>query len=107
MDTKLNLLFIISSSVVSAKTKTDTAGTTITVDTEALATDDFISLGKADVHKLNSVHMAADFSTAATTSDTDITRRFELDTGQRDNFYDIGRLTLKAGEGKSYRKIIN
>ena len=69
--------------------------TTITVDTEALATADFISLGKADVHKLNSVHMAGDFSTAATTSDTDITRRFELDTGQRDNFYDIGRLTLK------------
>ena len=55
-----------------------------------------ISLGKADVHKLNSVFMAADFSTAATTSDTDITRRFELDTGQRDNFYDIGRLKLKT-----------
>ena len=34
----------------------------------------------------------------ATTSDTDITRRFDLDTGQRDNFYDIGRLTLKPGE---------
>ena len=31
----------------------------------------------------------------ATTSDTDITRRFDLDTGQRDNFYDIGRLKLK------------
>ena len=42
--------------------------------------------------------MAVDFSTAATTSDTDITRRFELDTGQRDNFYDIGRLTLKPNE---------
>ena len=24
--------------------------------------------------------------------------RFDLDTGQRDNFYDIGRLKLKAGE---------
>ena len=42
--------------------------------------------------------MASDFSTAATTSDTDITSRFDLDTGQRDNFYDIGRLKLKAGE---------
>ena len=51
---KIKVIATISASVVSAKTKTDTA-TTITVDTEALATDDFISLGKADVHKLNSV----------------------------------------------------
>ena len=59
---KVKLTATISSSVVSAKTKTDTADTTtITVDTEALATADFISLGKADVHKLNSVFMAADF----------------------------------------------
>ena len=36
-----------------------------------------------------------DFSTNATTSDTDVTDRYELDTGQRDNFYDIGRLKLK------------
>ena len=28
-------------------------------------------------------------------SDTDITDRFDLDTGQRDNFYDIGRIKLK------------
>ncbi len=95
---KVKLTATISASVVGAKTKTNTSGETVTVDTEALATDDFISLGKADVHKLNSVFMADDFDTAATTSDTDITRRFELDTGQRDNFYDIGRLKLKAGE---------
>ena len=36
-------------------------------------------------------------STAASSSDTDITSRFDLDTGQRDNFYDIGRLKLKSG----------
>ena len=42
--------------------------------------------------------MAADFSTNATTSHTDITDRFDLDTGQRDNFYDIGRIKLKDGE---------
>ena len=39
--------------------------------------------------------MAGDFSTNATTSDTDVTDRYELDTGQRDNFYDVGRLKLK------------
>ena len=41
--------------------------------------------------------MAADFSTDAVSGDTDITDRFDLDTGQRDNFYDIGRLKLKTG----------
>jgi len=39
--------------------------------------------------------MAADFSTAADTDDVDVTDRFELDTGQRDNYYDIARLKLK------------
>jgi len=95
---KIKVIATISASVVGAKTKTDTPGTTITVDTEALATDDYISLGKADVHKLNSVFMAADFSTAATVNDTDVTDRFELDTGQRDNFYDLARLKLKPGK---------
>ena len=42
--------------------------------------------------------MAADFSTAATTSDDDITDRFDLDTGQRDNFYDVARLVRKSGK---------
>jgi len=92
---KVKLTATISASVVGAKTKTATTATTITIDTEALATDDFISLGKADVYQLNSVFMAADFSTAADTDDTDVTDRFELDTGQRDNFYDIARLKLK------------
>ncbi len=95
---KIKVSATISTSVAGAKTKTETAGSTITVDTEALATDDFISLGKADVNKLNNVYMAADFSTAANTDDTDITNRFDLDTGMRDNFYDIGRLVLKPGK---------
>ena len=33
--------------------------------------------------------MAPDFSTDATTSHEDVTDRFTLDNGQRDNFYDI------------------
>ena len=37
-------------------------------------------------------------ATDATSSDTDITSRFDLDDGQRDNFYDIGRIKLKDGE---------
>ena len=71
---------------------------TLAVSTQATIESGVVGLAKADVYKINSVYMAPDFSTAATTSHTDITSRFELDTGQRDNFYDIGRIKLKTGE---------
>lgn len=41
--------------------------------------------------------MSADFSTNATSANTNVTDRFILDNGQRDNFYDIGRIKLKTG----------
>ncbi len=94
---KIKVLATISGSVVSAKTKTNT-DTTTTVNTAALSGLTQINLGKADVHTITSVHMAADFDTAATTDDDDITSRFTLDTGQRDNYYDVGRLVRKAGQ---------
>ena len=96
---KIKVIATISASVVGAKTKTATAGETVTIDTEALAaTNTTISLGKADVFRINSIFMAADFSTAADSDDTDVTDRFDLDTGQRDNFYDISRLVRKTGK---------
>ena len=93
---KIKILATINASVVGSKTKTDTE-TTQTVNTEALATATTINLGKADVHAIESIFMAADFSTAASSEDTDITDKFDLDTGQRDNFYDMGRVVRKAG----------
>ena len=93
---KIKIIATISSSVVGAKTKTSTE-IEKTVDTEALATKSEISLGRADAFEIESVFMAADFSTAAATDDTDITDRFDLDTGQRDNFYDIARIVRKNG----------
>ena len=42
---KVKLTATLTTSVVSAKTKTNTTDQTVTIDTEALATDDFISLG--------------------------------------------------------------
>jgi len=93
---KIKVLATISASVVGAKTKTATTGTTLTIDTQALAaTNTTINLAKADVYQINSIYMAADFSTAATTSDTDVTDSFTLDTGMRDNFYDVSRLVRK------------
>jgi hypothetical protein len=96
---KVKILATINRSIANSKSKTLNTGTTLQVATEALATNrDGVNLGKADVYIINSVYMAADFSTNATTSDTDVTDRFDLDSGQRDNFYDVGRLTLKTGQ---------
>ena len=50
--------------------------------------------------------MATNFSTNATTSDTDVTDRYELDNGQRDNFYDIGRLKLKPGKSQPTGRLL-
>ena len=56
-----------------------------------------INLKKADIFKLNNIYMSSGFGSVADSSDTDITDRFDLDNGQRDNFYDIGRIKLKPG----------
>src|SRR5210317_715609 len=98
---KLKVMFTVnkSSTAANSKTKTLNEDETVQISTLAAVTKQGgISLGKADIYKLNAVYMSADFSTDATSSDTDITSRFELDNGQRDNFYDIGRIKLKSGE---------
>ena len=41
--------------------------------------------------------MAADVRTAATVRDTAVTDRFSLDTGMRDNYYDVSRIVRKPG----------
>jgi len=94
---KIKILATISTSVASAKTKTKTDATT-TFATAALSSPTQLNLGHADVFKVLTVHMAADFDTAATTSDSDITDRFLLDHGMRDNFYDVSRIVRKPGE---------
>jgi hypothetical protein len=95
---KIKILATISASVVGAKTKTAVEDATNTdASTSALATLNEINLKFADVYSVASVYMAPDFSTAATVSHVDITNRFTLDTGQRDNYYDVGRLVRKAG----------
>ena len=94
----VEILATITRSIADSKSKTLSSGSTLAVSTQATIESGTIGLGKADIFALNSVFMAPDFSTAATTSHTNITDRFELDNGQRDNFYDIGRIKLKTGE---------
>ena len=94
---KIKILATVTRSVASSKTKTLNTAQTVAISSQTTIQSGLIGLAKADVYKINSVYMSPDFSTVATTSHTDITTRFELDTGQRDNFYDIGRIKLKTG----------
>ena len=52
------------------------------------SSDGSYTLGKADIIRLVSVVDA---------TSTNVTERFTLDNGQRDNFYDIGRIIQKPG----------
>lgn len=54
-----------------------------------------VSLGKADIIDITAIYMAPDFTTAPTNAHTNVTDRYTLDNGQRDNFYDLGRIVRK------------
>lgn len=56
-----------------------------------------ITLDEADVISIDHVYMSADFDVAAEDTDVDIADRYELDNGQRDNYYALGRIIRKAG----------
>ena len=94
---KVKLIATITRSIANEKTKALVTGATEAISTEANCQEKTISMGKGDIFALTSVFMAPDFSTAATTSHTDITDRFTLDNGQRDSYYDIGRIVRKDG----------
>ena len=94
---KIKILATVSRGVANSKTKTLNAGSTVSISSQSTIESSLLSLSKADVYQINSVYMSPDFTTPATTSHIDITNRFTLDTGQRDNFYDIGRLKLNSG----------
>lgn len=70
----------------SVKTKTLTNRTaTLTPDSS-----DNVSLQRADIYRINSVKDGS-------STGNDITRYYVADFGQRDNYYDEGRLLLKSG----------
>ena len=103
---KVKILATISRSVAGSKTKTLNAASTVAVSSQSIIESGVIGLAKADVYKINNIYMAANFSTAATTGNTNITSRFDLDNGQRDNYYDIGRIKLKPGALKPTGRLL-
>jgi hypothetical protein len=94
---KVKILATVVRTVAGSKTKTLNSASTINISSQSIIESGVIGLSKADVYKINNVYMSSGFGAAATISDTDITSRFDLDNGQRDNYYDIGRLKLKPG----------
>ena len=93
---KVKITATVSRTVAGAKTKTANTDSTVNISSQSIIESGTIGLGKADVYGLSNVYMSSAFGSTASASDTDITSRFELDTGQRDNFYDIGRIKLKS-----------
>lgn len=78
----------ISAGTSAAKTLTETT-VTGTIDSDGTGLK-FFSLGKADIFDVSRIR--------ATDSDgIDLTSTFRLDNGQRDNFYNVGRLIVRGG----------
>lgn len=78
------------------KTKSLT-NTTSSYNTQVTATKSSLVLQKADIYRIRSVKMDAvgTFSSPSGTYTIDITDRYDIDDGQRDTHYDLGRLNLK------------
>jgi hypothetical protein len=94
---KVKITATVSRAVAGSKTKSLTSGSTLNISSQSIIESGVIGLAKADIFKINNIYMSPAFGTTATSSHTDITSRFDLDNGQRDNFYDIGRIKLKPG----------
>ena len=85
-----NLEIIYKKSVnATARTKTITNATVTTTMTTPGTGAAYIDLGKADITSIERVRIED-------SDGMDIQGRFVLDNGQRDNFYDTGRLVLKG-----------
>src|SRR5210317_46256 len=98
-DAKIKILATVNRSTAGSKTKTLREDRTQDVTTLANATKQGgINLGKTDIYQIKSIYMATAFGTYSASGAIDITSRYDLDNGQRDNYYDVGRIKLKTGE---------
>jgi len=77
----------VQAAVATPKTKSMVVDSSLTIASPNLVAGSHDSLSKTDIYQLKSVTMGGQ----------DITERYSLDNGQRDNFYDLGRIRLKYG----------
>jgi len=64
---------------------------------DIVAPSSLMSIEKADIYRIVSIHDSGNPANPALITDPEITENYILDNGQRDAYYDIGKVTLKAG----------
>lgn len=79
------------------KTLVYQATTNINANTHVSGKSGPFSLGYGDVYQIHGIYESANFSTSATTSDTDVTDDYNFDNGQRDYAYEHATITPKPG----------
>lgn len=77
------------------KTKTLSANKTVPFADPNDTPGDYDLLGVTDLFEVSAIHMSPAEGTAATTAHLNVTDRYIVDNGQRDNFYDQARIQLK------------
>src|SRR6056300_109731 len=98
-DAKIKIVATVNRATAGSKTKTLREDRTQDVTTLANAIKQGgINLGKTDIYQIKSIYMATAFGVYSASGAIDITSRYDLDNGQRDNYYDVGRIKLKTGE---------
>src|SRR6056300_932781 len=98
-NSKIKILATVNRSSAGSKTKTLREDQTKDVTSLADATKQGgINIGRTDIYQLKSVSMATAFGVYSASGAIDVTSRYELDNGQRDNYYDVGRIKLKPGQ---------
>ena len=95
--TAVKIIATLTKGTATEKTKTLSSSTSLHIASPNTTVNSYDSLGKADIYALTAVYDSGATGTNATTSDTNITSSYELDTGQRDTHYGIGRLRLLPG----------
>ena len=96
---KIKIIATVNRSTAGSKSKTLVSGSTKDVTSLAdCIKQGGINLNQADIFQLISVKMATAFGAYSASGEVDITDRYDLDNGQRDNYYDQGRIKLKSGQ---------
>lgn len=86
VSTSIEVLAYVRKSTGTVRSKTLTQTTV----TKAVNADGDIELGKADIYDIQQIKLGS-------ASGADISKKFTLDNGQRDNHYDLGKLVLNPG----------
>lgn len=94
----VNIIAPVNKTVMAEKTKYLQDDGVIVISVPNKKPNDRDYLGKADVVRVKNVYMSPNLTTPPTTAHTDIRSRYQMDTGCRDNMYDVGSIILKGGQ---------